>query len=359
MTRFRGTIALIATIACAVAMTGCGGDDSNNSASSSSTSSSDTSGKPATGSRTIGILPANLSSDITRRAVDEASQSAKALGWKTVVTDPNNDPAKSQQAMQNFVNQGVDAIFVMATAAPGISRGLAAAKAKGIPVFSMLVAPEPSTRKFFTANIADDTEKIAQLTAQEIMKNGDNKNPIVQDDLTCNYAGHGFAGPFADEIKRLGGTIADRFDVQCTSLVPGVSQAAQTMLQHNQGPLTYVTLFDFAPPLLEGVFQKQNRDDITVYTRYDIPPSMALVRAGKQYKVIATDLSGGIFEAYNRLLSHWVDKKPLKTTDDLSIRGFKIIDKTNVPKSGDVYPFQPKLDTQVAEWSSQYSLGAE
>jgi Periplasmic binding protein domain len=359
----RPIVTIAAVLACLGAVTACGSSSGGSSsatssaAASNSTSSSaaNAGGLPSAGAHTIGILPANLSSEITVREVDNAKATAAALGWKAVVSNPNNVPTAAEADMQSFVNQGVGAIFILATDATTIEQGLQAAKAKGIPVFSLLVAPEPQTRQLFTANIADPSETIAKLAAQAVYKRYPHL-PIVQDQLTCNYAGSGFATPFGEEIKALGGKIADVFNMSCTNLVADATNAATTMLRKVSGPVVYVTLLDFAPPLLESAFQQLHRTNVTVVTRYDITPTLNLIRQGVPVLDLATNLNVGMFEVFDRLLSHWAGHQPLATTNDLTVHGFKLIDKSNVPASGEVYPFAPALAKQVALWRKHYTL---
>jgi ABC-type sugar transport system substrate-binding protein len=363
-TVFRSVVPLVLAVSVAILMAACGSSSSKSSSTSSAASGSaptstaasgGSSGLKPTGSHTIGLLPANLSSEITLRETDNAKATAAALGWKTIVSNPNNVPTTAEADMMNFVNQGVSAIFVIATDATTIEQGLQAAKAKGIPVFSLLVAPEPSTRQLFTANIADPSETIGKLAAEAVVKRYPD-TPILQDQLTCNYAGSGFATPFAAEVTALGKKVADTYNMSCANLVGDATTAAKTMLPKYTGPVVYVTLLDFAPPLLESVFEQLHRTNVTVVARYDIAPTLALIRAGKPVLDLATNVNVGMFEAYDRLLAHWVAGKPLDTTNDLTVHGFKIVDKTNVPKTGDVYPFDPALAAQVAAWRKQYEL---
>ena len=62
-----------------------------------------------------------------------ATEAAKAAGWDVKVIDTQASADQANAAMNSFVVQKVDAIFVLAFASSSIGSGLAAANAAGIP----------------------------------------------------------------------------------------------------------------------------------------------------------------------------------------------------------------------------------
>jgi ribose transport system substrate-binding protein len=114
--------ALIVVLGVLLILSGC---------SSSQGSSGDGSDKP-----TIGLVTINQEAYFFTETV-KAQKAADDLGGELIVNNPNNDAIKQNDAIQNFVNQGVDAIIVNAIDTKGIVPAMEEAARANIPVISV------------------------------------------------------------------------------------------------------------------------------------------------------------------------------------------------------------------------------
>jgi ribose transport system substrate-binding protein len=68
---------------------------------------------------------------------DCAKAAAAKPGVKLVVYDPNNDPAKQNNAIEAYIQQKVNGLIVVAIYVNGVMPGLQKAAAAGIPVVAV------------------------------------------------------------------------------------------------------------------------------------------------------------------------------------------------------------------------------
>lgn len=84
--------------------------------------------------KTLGIVALLANDALNIAVIAGATEAAKAAGWDVKVIDTQASADQANAAMNSFVVQKVDAIFVLAFASSSIGSGLAAANAAGIPV---------------------------------------------------------------------------------------------------------------------------------------------------------------------------------------------------------------------------------
>lgn len=126
-TKNKAKTLLIVMMGILMTLAGC----TSNSASSSSTGGGDKK------DITIGLVTINTEAYFFTESIKGAQQEAKKQGVKLIVDNPNNDPVKQNDDIENLVNQGVDAIIVDSIDVKGVIPAMEkAAKAK-IPVVSI------------------------------------------------------------------------------------------------------------------------------------------------------------------------------------------------------------------------------
>ncbi|MGE3832403.1 MAG: sugar ABC transporter substrate-binding protein, partial [Parvibaculaceae bacterium] len=84
--------------------------------------------------KTLGIVALLANDALNIAVINGATEEAKAAGWEVKVIDTQANADQANAAMNSFVVQKVDAIFVLAFASSSIGSGLAAANSAGIPV---------------------------------------------------------------------------------------------------------------------------------------------------------------------------------------------------------------------------------
>ena len=68
---------------------------------------------------------------------DGAQKAADAGGAELIIYNANNDPAAQNTAIENYTQQGVDAIIIVAIDVNGVKPAVETAKAAGIPVIAV------------------------------------------------------------------------------------------------------------------------------------------------------------------------------------------------------------------------------
>lgn len=86
---------------------------------------------------TIGLIQIDLSNPFHLGEVDGAKEAARRAGFDLVVTSGEGDVTKQIQAMENLINQGVDAISINFIDAAAFGPTMVKAKAAGIPVICL------------------------------------------------------------------------------------------------------------------------------------------------------------------------------------------------------------------------------
>lgn len=84
--------------------------------------------------KTLGIVALLANDALNIAVIGGATDAAKAAGWDVKVTDTQASADQANAAMNSFVAQKVDAIFVLAFASSSIGSGLSAARDAHIPV---------------------------------------------------------------------------------------------------------------------------------------------------------------------------------------------------------------------------------
>ena len=84
--------------------------------------------------KTLGIVALLANDALNIDVIGGATEAAKAAGWNVKVIDTQASADKANAAMNTFVVEHVDAIFVLAFASSSIGSGLEAARQAHIPV---------------------------------------------------------------------------------------------------------------------------------------------------------------------------------------------------------------------------------
>src|SRR5258708_32297293 len=82
----------------------------------------------------VGLVQIDLSNPFHLGEVDGAKEAARRAGFQLIVTSGEGDVNKQIQAVENLINQGVDAISVNFIDAGAFGPTMAKAKAAGVPL---------------------------------------------------------------------------------------------------------------------------------------------------------------------------------------------------------------------------------
>jgi len=110
---------------CAFALAACGTSGDNTPAASSGTKLQ----------KTVVFSPLSLQPPALKGLADALTGYSKSKGWKAIVQDPNFDPAKQNQQVNEVLSSGrAGAIWVIAVAPKSMGGTIKAAQKKGVPI---------------------------------------------------------------------------------------------------------------------------------------------------------------------------------------------------------------------------------
>ena len=220
---------------------------------------------------TIGLIQIDLSNPFHLGEVDGAKEAARRAGFELVVTSGEGDVTKQIQAMENLINQGVDAISINFIDAAAFGPTMAKAEAAGIPVICL-----HSKIDGCAATLGFDeryTGKIVGEYAAELLKaryNGEVKGKVAN---LQGLLGQGLntdrSGGFTDVMAQY----------------PGVTVVAQEPTSWDPTKAVSITEnWMTAYPDLDLIYG--NSDSLTV------PAAGVVERAGKQDQVMLVSVDG-------------------------------------------------------------------
>jgi ABC-type sugar transport system substrate-binding protein len=219
----------------------------------------------------IGLIQIDLSNPFHLGEVDGANEAARRHGFELVVTSGEGDVTKQIQAMENLINQGVDAISINFIDSAAFGPTMAKAAAANIPVICL-----HSKIEGCAATLGFDeryTGKIVGEYAAELLKaryNGEVKGEVAN---LQGLLGQGLntdrSGGFTDVMAQY----------------PGVKVVAQEPTSWDPTKAVSITEnWMTAYPNLDLIYG--NSDSLTV------PAAGVVDRAGKQEQVLIVSVDG-------------------------------------------------------------------
>lgn len=123
ITRFHGKLGIVG-VAVVLLLTACSGSGKNSTAAAT----------PSSPKCVIGMTQINQTAVFFTQMNEGATQAAKAAGCDLNIANANNDSAKQNSDIENFVSQGVTGLIVVAIDVNGVLPAIKAARDKGIKV---------------------------------------------------------------------------------------------------------------------------------------------------------------------------------------------------------------------------------
>ena len=119
----------------------------------------------------IGVTCMDLTNPFFKLISNVMTEEAAKVGYEVISTDGNNDPAKQNSQLSDFVAQGVAAIFLNPVDSKAAGEGVKKAHAAGIPVFTFDVqVTDPEAKDMITSHIGSDNFQGGQLAGESMMK---------------------------------------------------------------------------------------------------------------------------------------------------------------------------------------------
>jgi ribose transport system substrate-binding protein len=132
-------------------------------------------------SRSITIMTCGSTGITCVRLANGAAAAAAALGWHADVVDGQNQPTVWNSALKTAIAQGTEGIVLAAVPPPAVAGALAVARAKGIPVVSLL---NTDGIDLVTTGIDHDPQALGALLADTVavQSHGDAHILLLEDD---------------------------------------------------------------------------------------------------------------------------------------------------------------------------------
>jgi len=119
----------------------------------------------------IGVTCMDLTNPFFKLISNVMTEEAKKIGYGVVSLDGNNDPAKQNSQLADFVAQGFDAIFLNPVDSEAAGEGVKKAHAAGIPVFTFDVqVTAADATDLVISHLGSDNFQGGQLAGESLMK---------------------------------------------------------------------------------------------------------------------------------------------------------------------------------------------
>ncbi len=339
-------IALLAPVLVAAAACGSDSDDSAGGSTDG--------GGGANEEKVIGIAAITLQSPAVGVQIETAERAAELLGWKTVVTNANGDPAKMAADITSLVNQDVDAILDIAISPAQAQEGFRAAKEKDIPIIA-IGAPLDDPQGYFAATYAPSDEEMSVLLAEQMIKDLDGKGQA----LSLNASGlPALKARFDTLVAETADTdieVAVEHETDLANAVQDTQTAVANALRANKDINVIWALQDFEFVTSLQTIATQNLQKAAIYGYYPPPEALQALRDWKEgdapLALADSPIEYDPWYAFDALVNKWILEEEDWVTD-MSIKPLPtaLITPADVP-DGDAYPWEPFEPFFVERWT--------
>ena len=305
--------------------------------------------------RKLGIVVINTQSESLANWANNLAAAAEKLHWTPIIKNGESNPAVVATLLPDLLTQDVDAIITMAVDAPLMTQGLAAAKAKNVPVIATVVGVNPAGKENFTAVYPVSDYALGVALANYLV----DKNPkavAVGQTATLVFAADQLVVGAKDTLAKRGASMAAVQDTDVTNLVTSFTQTTNDLALSHPDANALISCCDFAPLMDLPALKAAHRIDMTLMTRVDNPSTVQAMKAGANVVVAAFRTDRYNLFALDALAAHFAKKTPIPAAMPDFDGDIKIVDKDHIPASGAVYPFADELAPYVARWNELYQF---
>lgn len=183
-TSWSGRKSVVAAVAASLALAACGSGSGTSTAGGSSSK----------GKCNIGMTQINQTAVFFTQMNEGATKAASDAGCQLSIANANNDSAKQNSDIENFVSQGVTGLIVVAIDVNGVLPAVKAARAKGIKVVAIdAKLADGSVDTFVGVDNAKAGASIGQYVVDKGLAKGksygvvDAKNSFIQNQREDNF----------------------------------------------------------------------------------------------------------------------------------------------------------------------------
>jgi ABC-type sugar transport system substrate-binding protein len=340
----RTMIRVLAVAALLAGAAACGSSDDEGSA----VDASDWTGSAQFKTGTVGILNVLGSSEAQQHWQETAVAAVKEIGWEQTVIDGKGDPAVEGQAINSFVQQGVDGIIIIGGVAPQtIAAQLRQAKDADIPVVSTGVS-SPNDDGSLDGVFAPPDAQFGVVLAEYLNEKLPDGAPYVALDLTAAEGAQAPNDAAKPILEKGGHALAGAVDLDLAGdLASQASKAAGDLTAAHPDAKLLFGCCDFTAAMTDPVLKQAGRDDVIQSVRYDNASTQQLIRDGSNVVTCAVNADAGVLMAIREIVDHTSQGTEIDASAPDSLWEFKVVDATNLPAEGE-YTFDPQA--QIDEW---------
>ncbi len=349
MSSTRSRRLLVGLLALVMVAAACGSDSDDTAGGSS-----EGGGGAANEEKVIGIAAITLQSPAVGVQIETAERAAELLGWKTVVTNANGDPAKMAADITSLVNQDVDAILDIAISPAQAQEGFRAAKEKDIPIIA-IGAPLDDPQGYFAATYAPSDEEMSELLAEQMIKDLDGKGQALSLNASGLPALKARFDTLVSATKDTDIEVAVEHETDLANAVQDTQTAVANALRANKDINVIWALQDFEFVTSLQTISSQNLQKAAVYSYYPPPEALQVLRDWKEgdapLAVADSPIEFDPWYAFDALVNKWILEEEDWVTD-MSIKPLPtvLITPADVP-DGDAYPWEPFEPFFVERWT--------
>jgi len=318
---------------------------------------------PAVAPKTIGYVTI-FGDPVQLRFARVFQAAAKAVGWKVLFVDARGQPAQALRAMQNFINQKVDAIVASSVETAYVKSALDDAKKKGIPTIATGAIIGGNLKAWSAVYVESEqglSTALAKYVTAQSPPSGKNhigiiwNNEYLPGTLRYNY--------FKKALGQSKYVASQQHTVSATDPSQGSQNAASSMLAADPKMSAILAIFDWMAPPAVTAIHAAARNDVSVYSYYADNTNLPLLEQPNSPLKAVVD--GNVEQVsavtVDQLLKHFVLKKPFdpKAASGIPFK-YTVYTKANAPKFSKSY-LGPQTVTSVlspwlARWKKAYTI---
>jgi ribose transport system substrate-binding protein len=327
-------LCVIACVAGALALAGCGGSGKKSSSSSSVSASSSSapvavqqsavtapedlgSFAPTSGlggkvpHETIGFVNVLGTSANAQACQAEFLKAAKAVGWTVHTADAQGDPAKMAADVSAMVTAHSNAIVTIAIEQSAAEQGLTAAKAAGIPAISICGAITNNGAPLYAADYAPNDAAVSALATRYMIDDLGGKGDVVAQFYSPIAALARRDAVAVAMINQAGMKVVASHQVDFTNPIQDTTQSTLAMLRAHPEAKAVLVDQDFEFPAAVQAIKNAGLN-VKVYGMYGEDPAFAALRAGGPARAVSQSPSqDSAWTAVDQLIKFFVNKKPI------------------------------------------------
>ncbi len=361
----RGLVLLVMAmaIATAVIVAGCGGgSDSTSGGGESSSSTEASSGGGATVPKeTIAYVEPAAVDEVTNRNVSQMKESAKALGWELKFTNAQGDQSKVATAVENAVNEGVDAIVLGSEDAKLIRQPLLNAEKAEIP--AIVIGGEVEEDSLYLAEYTEDEPLMSTLLTEKMVEDLGGKGTVAAMEIGQLTSGITRAEAREEVLEGSEVEVVDKQEGDLADPIQGTKKIASSMLSGNPDLSAMWLVYDYMMGPTIEVLESTGNKSTQIYTWFAGPENVEKLRSNPQVKALIEanfDHTGLI--AMDQLANHFANDEEInpEALAECPLK-YEVIEKENAPPAGELkWPLPENAAEFHKNWEEgKYGEGAD